>query len=139
MTNQTTGGICPTEHGGKMQDCAAYPACACDHPTAGGSALAGLGADELVHIEGEDIVIRITPAALKFASENGVLCTFSTHANRFRRATVTNLPAWRAAIVRALRREEENGDTPVHLLLDAALEYAADQGEEGIEIERLLP
>lgn len=22
--------VCPAEHGGKMQDCAAYPACACD-------------------------------------------------------------------------------------------------------------
>jgi hypothetical protein len=45
---------------------------------------------------------------------------------------------WRDAIVRALRREEENGDTPVHLLLDAALEHAADQGEEGISIEEIL-
>ena len=110
-----------------------------DTSNAGGSAPLGLGTDELVRVEGDDIVIRITPAALKFASENGVLCTFSTHANRFRRATVTDLPAWRDAIVRALQREEENGDTPVQLLLDAALEYAAEQGEEGIEIEGLLP
>lgn len=105
----------------------------------GGSLLAGLGADELVHLEGDDIVIRITPAALKFASENGVLCTFSTYTNAFRRVTVTDLAVWRGAVVRALRREEENGDTPVHLLLDTALEYAAEQGEEGIEIEGLLP
>lgn len=93
----------------------------------------------LVRLEGEDIVIRVTPAVLKFASENGVLCTFSVQKNDFRKVKVTDLSAWRDAIVRALRREAENGDTPVHLLLDAALEHAADQGEEGIEIEGLLP
>lgn len=26
-----TAGACPAERGGKMADCAAYPACACDH------------------------------------------------------------------------------------------------------------
>lgn len=30
--SKTTGGTCPAQHGGKMSDCAAYPACACDYP-----------------------------------------------------------------------------------------------------------
>ena len=29
---QTTAGTCPSEHGGKREDCAAWPACACDNP-----------------------------------------------------------------------------------------------------------
>ena len=94
---------------------------------------------ELVAIEGEDIVIRITPDALRFATEHGCLCTFSMEKNDFREVKVTDLAAWRDAIVRTLRREKDNGDTPVHLMLDAALEYAADQGEEGISIEGILP
>ena len=93
----------------------------------------------MVRIEGQDIVIRITPAALLFASENGCLCTFSKQKNGFRTVTVTGIVKWRDAVVRALLREKENGDTPVHLMLDDALEYAAEQGEEGICIEGVLP
>lgn len=90
---------------------------------------------ELVTIEGEDIVIRITPDALKFASEQGALATFWPKKNDFRKVRVTDLDAWRKEVVAALRREAENGDTPVHLLLDAALEWAAEQGGEGVWIE----
>ena len=93
---------------------------------------------DLVDIEGQDIVIRITPAALLFASENGCLCTFSQQKNGFRTVKITDILKWRDAVVRALRREKENGDTPVHLMLDDALEYAADQGEEGIIIEGVI-
>lgn len=95
----------------------------------------GLAPTGLVSIEGDDIVIRVTLSALKFASEHGTLCTFLPAKNDFRTVKVTDAIAWRDAIVRALRREKENGDTPVHLMLDGALEYAADQGEEGIAIE----
>lgn len=94
---------------------------------------------DLVSIEGDDIVIRVSLEALVWASENGCLCTFSTVKNDFRTVKVTDPVTWRDAIVRALRREKENGDTPVHLMLDAALEYATDQGEEGIQIEEILP
>lgn len=90
---------------------------------------------ELVSIEGEDIVIRITPDALRFASEHGCLSTFSVAKNDFCKVRVTDLAAWRKAILMALRREEENGDTPVHLMLDGCLEYAVEQGDEGIWIE----
>lgn len=90
---------------------------------------------ELVTLEGEDIVIRITPDALRFASEDGVLSTFSPQKNDFRKVRVTDLAAWRKEVLNALRREAENGDTPVHLMLDGALEYAAEQGGEGIWIE----
>lgn len=94
---------------------------------------------ELVSLEGEDIVIRITPDALKFASENGVLATFSKLKNDFRKVSVFDVPVWRKEVLCALRREAENGDTPVHLMLDSCLEWAVEQGAEGISIEGILP
>jgi hypothetical protein len=89
---------------------------------------------ELVAIEGDDIVIRITAAALTFGTEHCPLLE-TQQRDSFRRVRVTDLAAWRAAVVRALRRESENGDTPVHLLLDNAVFYAAEHGEEGISID----
>lgn len=32
----SASGTCPAARGGKMSDCAAYPACACDYPDATG-------------------------------------------------------------------------------------------------------
>lgn len=90
---------------------------------------------QLVSLEGEDIVIRITPDALTFATEHGVLCTFIPQTGNFRGAQITDLPKWRDAVLRALKREKENGDTPVHLMLDECLEHALEQGEEGIWVE----
>lgn len=89
----------------------------------------------LAQIENGDIVIRITPDALRFASENGILNTWFPAKSDFRSVRVTDLDKWRDAILRALNREAENGDTPVHLMLDGCLQYAAEQGEEGVEIE----
>jgi len=95
---------------------------------------------ELVTIEGDDIVIRVTPTALKFATERGpALELWDDEAGRFRKVEVTDLPAWRRGVLRALRDEEENGDTPVHLLLDAALRHALEHGEPGISIEGNVP
>lgn len=96
---------------------------------------AGLAPTELVTIEGNDIVIRITSGSLTHATEHGVLCTFIPQTGGFRGAQITDAAKWRDAVVRALRREQENGDTPVHLMLDGALEYALEQGEEGVWVE----
>lgn len=99
----------------------------------------GLAPTELVAIEGDDVVIRVSLDALVFASEHGCLTTFSETKNDFRTVKVTDPTAWRDAFVRALRREQENGDTPVHRMLDEALEHAVEQGEDGISIEGILP
>lgn len=90
---------------------------------------------QLVKLEGDDIVIRITPDALTFATEHGVLCTFIPQTGNFRSAQITDIAKWRDAVLRALRREKENGDTPVHIMLDACLEYALEQGGEGVWVE----
>lgn len=108
------------------------------HPKPDDPKTTGPAPTELVQIDGDDIVIRISLAALVFATEHGCLCTFNQLKGDFRTVKVCDPAQWRDAIVRALRREQENGDTPVHLMLDGALEYAADQGEEGISIEGIL-
>lgn len=95
--------------------------------------------NELVAIEDGAIVIRVTADALKFATEHGCLCTFNPRTNLFRGVAVTDLEKWRAAIVRALRREDSTGGTPVNKMLDEALEWAVEQGEEGVSIEGILP
>lgn len=93
---------------------------------------------ELLSIEGEDIVIRLTPGALKFMTENGVLSTFLVSANRFRDVKVTDMKKWRSEVFYALARERENGDTPVYLMLDACLKHAVEQGADGISIEEVI-
>ena len=90
---------------------------------------------KLVQIDGSDIVIRITPEMLRHATEQGVLSTFSVQKNDFRLVEVMDMEKWRRAIFHALCREQENGDTPVHLMLDECLEWACEQGEEGVRVE----
>ena len=95
---------------------------------------------ELVSIEGEDIVIRITPDALKFGTEHCPLFErWSDATGAFVAVTVTDAAAWRDAVVRALRREQEDGTTPVHLLLDQAVFHAFEMGEDGIDAEGVSP
>lgn len=95
---------------------------------------------ELVSLEGEDIVIRITPDALKFATEQGpALEEWNDDTGALRKVEVTDIAVWRAELISALRHEQENGDTPVHLLLDAAVRAAVEDGAEGIAIEGVLP
>lgn len=91
---------------------------------------------DLVSIEGDSIVIRITPEALTFATEHGpALEAWDDENGAFRKVTVTDRAAWRDGVLRALRREAENGDTPVHLMLDAAVRCAYEQGEEGVHVD----
>ena len=90
----------------------------------------------LVAIEGDDLVIRVSLDALVFATENGpALEAWNDQHSRFRTVKVTDPHTWQKSVLRALQKEAENGDTPVHRLLDGAVSYAAEQGEEGIEIE----
>jgi hypothetical protein len=47
-------------------------------------------ATELVTVEGNDIVIRVSLEVLTFATEHGCLCTFSHAKNDFRTVKVTD-------------------------------------------------
>lgn len=94
---------------------------------------------DLVCIEGDDIVIRITMDALVHASESGVLATFSKLKNDFRTVKVFDPARWQKEMLHALKREADNGETPVNMMLDECLKWLVEQGAEGISVEGILP
>lgn len=85
----------------------------------------------LVRIVKGDLVIRISARALAFATNNHP--EFWDGENDKQRVKVTDRKQWVQATRNALEREEEDGSTPVTRMLDAAVAYAVEQGEEGIE------
>lgn len=48
---------------------------------------------------------------------------------------ITNEAVFAASVAQALNREEEDGSTPITRMLDDAVEWVSEQGEEGIEEE----
>lgn len=99
-------------------------------------------ADELLKVEVVDgrLVISIGVDALAFACDH---CEFN---NPFVEAEdehdesdfkqlykVVDPEVFAQEVVRALKREKEDGTTPVHELLDHAFADAIDDGAEGIE------
>lgn len=79
------------------------------------------------------LVISIGISALCFAATRGPyfddIC-----ARTSQDIIVTDQDAFAKEILRELRREEEDGTTLVHLMLDKAAERAVENGAEGIEI-----
>ncbi|WP_336057341.1 hypothetical protein [Nitratireductor sp. CH_MIT9313-5] len=71
-----------------------------------------------------DITIRIPRSYLRYAVS---MAEFLPEGTR-----VTNTKAFSDAIVRKLECQEEDGTTPVHLMLDGAIDRAFEDGEEGI-------
>ena len=47
---------------------------------------------------------------------------------------VTDSRVFAQAIVGALQREEEDGTTPIDTMLDDAITYAVENGEEGVDL-----
>ena len=91
-------------------------------------------AAKLATIEGEDIVIRITPKALLFGTENcPIIQKWSTEYNKYYKIKVRDMVSWRDSVIRELLREKEDGTTLIHLLLDKAVVNALENGEEGID------
>lgn len=84
--------------------------------------------EDLANIKGKNIVISIPISALKYAAEMafGKYPSLSEY-------RVTDAKAFAEALCGELNTEEENGDTPVHRMLDAACLSALDSGCEGIE------
>lgn len=93
---------------------------------------------DLAVIEDNCIVIRIRPDALSHATMHGVLCTFNSRTNDFRKVAIVDFAAWQQAIVDTLNREKENGDTMVATMLDEALMEAMEMGAEGVRVEGIL-
>jgi len=82
---------------------------------------------ELVAIEGDQIVIRVPIDALPEACAIAWDSSLGEHG-----ITISDLPVFAKEFVRELRREEENGDTLVHKMLDRAAYMAANNGAEGL-------
>ena len=85
----------------------------------------------MVEIAGGRLVISIGVDVLCFAAEN---CNrFYDGENDKYTLKITNKTKFAKEVARALEREEEDGTTPVHLLLDAAFESAVEDGCEGVK------
>jgi hypothetical protein len=80
-----------------------------------------------VSIVDDALVISIGLDALKTAIENNPSYPLD-------KVTVTDIHAIAKEIVSELNREEEDGSTPVHRMLDRAFDNAIEQGAEGVEI-----
>lgn len=85
--------------------------------------------DEYAKIEGEEIVIRIPISAIPEA----VQVAFD-HAYGFERHdfAVANAEVFAREILAELNSEQEDGTTPIDLLLDAAACKAMENGAEGL-------
>lgn len=82
-----------------------------------------------VKIEDGCVVIRIGIGTLAFAANN---CD-RFHDGEHYGYEVTDESKFAREVVGALNAEQEDGTTPVHILLDNAFEYVVGDGGEGIE------
>lgn len=94
----------------------------------------------LAKIEDDEIVIRVPFAAIPYAaslalSEHGYSVDERTAETRI---TVTDARQFAEDMVRAMNTESEDGTTRVHILLDAAVCIAYENGSEGCH-EHVLP
>lgn len=89
-------------------------------------------------IEKEVLVISIGVKTLAAATEN---CSalerfyeFGPKMGQFEGPKVFDPALFAAAVLDELEREEEDGTTPVHVLLDAAAEAAIQNGADGVKM-----
>jgi hypothetical protein len=85
----------------------------------------------MVKIEGDEIVVRVKIDALTHAlrySQYGA----NYEAEHGEPMTVTDSLGFAKDVVGALEQEEEDGSTPVHQMLDDAMEWAIEQGSEHV-------
>lgn len=82
-----------------------------------------------VGLVGDRLVISIPIDTLVFAAEHA----FETAYGEEHGLKVTDSKIFAEDVLRALQYEKEDGTTPVHELLDAALISAVDDGSEGVE------
>lgn len=85
----------------------------------------------LVKIEGDEIVIRVPIDATPFAAGYAMLRAWGQE------YPVTDARVFAAELVRELRKEEEDGTTLVHTMLDKAVLNAVENGAEGVSLEPL--
>lgn len=84
---------------------------------------------EITNNKAGDITIKIPRGYLRHAAV--------THPDLADGTRVTNTKVFSNAVVYELRREQEDGTMPVHLLLDESILRAVEWGAEGIELRDL--
>lgn len=82
----------------------------------------------LVELEGHEIVIRVPIDALTGAAE----VAFKRHYGLDCHIEVVDADVFASEVMCELRKEAENGDTLVHLMLDKACVNAAEAGALGL-------
>lgn len=81
-------------------------------------------------VEGEEIVIRYGLDRLVNSAK-----MFSLGEDGESLVQMTDVKTFAAAVAEKLLEEEEDGDTPIDLMLDEAIEAAIEDGADGIEID----
>lgn len=89
-----------------------------------------------VEIEDGELVIRVSLGALALATtlSPGLSDVAYDDEGEERTITITDPVAWAGEVRSALLREEEDGTTLVHRMLDQAFSNALESGGEGIHI-----
>ena len=86
-----------------------------------------------VGLEGDAIVIRLPIDILVWVTENGSEHEEWTDSGEYVNSKVVDRDVFVRDVLDELEREEEDGTTPVHLLIDRAISLAIDNGSLGID------
>lgn len=90
-----------------------------------------------IEIQNDELIIRIGISTLAVAARNCQYCDaiIMDHDADEEAVKITDEKVFAESILLALKREEEDGTTLVHKMLDSATEYVVEYGENGIEIK----
>lgn len=88
-----------------------------------------------VFIEDGVLVMQIGVEALKFViAADPHLTEYNEKTGEWVAPKVTDIDEFAKGVLSALLDESEDGSTPVHLMLDAAIIEAIEQGTEGVRV-----
>ena len=88
-----------------------------------------------VNIENDQLVIRIGIDVLADATQRHSEWMDDDDNSLL---TVTDNGVFARSVAAALRHEEEDGTTPIDVMLDDAITYVVEQGEEGVDLREEL-
>lgn len=81
---------------------------------------------EITNNKAGDITIKIPRGYLRHM--------VASHNNLPEGSRVTHTKTFSDEVLRQLRSEEEDGSTPLHLMLDEVIEEAIEQGADGVKL-----
>lgn len=86
-----------------------------------------------VFLEGDQIVIRLTADANAFAWQTGMWAEGRSGYPQESPPPITDKQEFLKAVYDELTKEEENGETAVHRMLDQALRNVYEDGCDGVD------